>query len=73
MKNLFNKLGLVALALVALAGNALAVDPTSLAEVATGVTTEITANKGMIFTIMGAVVAIAVLLMVFYKGKRVIK
>jgi hypothetical protein len=65
---------LLSAALLSLSASAaLAADPTSLAEVGTQVVTDITANKGMLFTVMGAVMMIAVLLMIFYKGKRVAK
>lgn len=73
LSRLFSRLSLVALALVSLVANAFAVDPTSLTEVGTQITTDIAANKGMLFTVMGAVMGIAVLLMIFYRGKKVAK
>lgn len=58
---------------LAAASNALAVDPTSMTEVGTGVTTEITANKPMLFGIFGAILAVSVLLMIFRRGKGTVK
>lgn len=73
MKSLKNRILSASLLVAAAASSAFAVDPTSLAEVATGAVADVASNKGMLFTVMGASIGIAVLLMVFYKGKRVAK
>lgn len=52
---------------------AFAIDPTSMTEVGTSVTTEITSNKPMLFGVFGAILAVSVLLMIFRRGKGVVK
>lgn len=65
---------LLAVGAVGLAvSNALAVDATSLAEVGTATTAEITANKGFMFGIMGAIMLIAVAILLYRRGRSVAK
>lgn len=71
--NKLNRLILGAMLALATAVPALAVDPTSMAEVGTAVSAEITANKPMVFGIFGAILGVAVLLMIFRRGKSVVR
>lgn len=73
LKKQFAKLALVAASVAAMASNALAVDPVSLAEVGTNTSAAITADKGFMFGIMGAVMLIAVAILLYRRGKSVAK
>jgi high-affinity nickel permease len=71
VKKFAKKVVVVAGAVLALAAPALAVEPATMAEVGATVGTEITANQGMLFGIMGAILGISVLLLIFRRGKGV--